>query len=277
MRSFPPVPPIDDAPDSLLSGGHLWIQEELDAGPLRFRLRPDGRIRFGDRDRTFDDGVPPAYRAAASHVRKRLDREALRAAVGDPSSVVFFGGSLHLRRVEYDFDRVPPFLGFDVWDGDRGEFLPPDAVERVYRRLDLRAVDAFQKEVRAVDFDPDRYEFPGSEWYDGPPLGVVVRDKTGNRTAIPNPALSGIEPPEPIEGDADAVVDRTVTEDRIRRAVEDVEARGDTVSVPAVVDRTVATVLREDHARIAGGDRTPDRGELRAAAAERVRRHLDGD
>lgn len=277
MRSFPAVPHVEDAPDSLLSGGHLWIQEELDAGPLRFRLRSDGRIRFGDRERTFDGEVPPAYRAAASHVRKRLDRGALRAAVEDPAAVAFFGGSLHRRTVEYDFARTPPFLGFDVWDGNRGAFLPPDAVERVYRRLGLRPVNTFRKEVRAVDFDPDRYEFPASAWYDGPPVGVVLRDKTGNRAALPNPALSGTDPPEPVDGDLGNLADRIVTADRIRRAVERVEDRGDPVTVPAVVDLTVETVLREEHARIAAGDRSVDPGDLRAATAERVRRHLDRD
>lgn len=274
MREFPPVPPVEDAPDSLFSEGHLWIQELVDAGRLRFSLRDDGRIRFGDADRVLDE-VPPAYRAAARHVRENLDRDALRAAVEDPTSVVFFGGSLHYRTVGYDFARTPPFLGFDVFDGQRGAFLPPDAVERVFRRLGLRPVDAVEKEVRAAHFDPGRYEIPASAWYDGPALGAVFRDKTGNRAALYDPAVADREGPDPVEGDPQAVARELVTDDRIRRVVERLEARGDPATVSVVVELAVETVLREEWGRLAAGDRDPDPGALRGAAAESVRRYLD--
>lgn len=275
MRSFPPVPPLSEAPDDLLSGGHLWIQELVDAGPLRFRLREDGRILAGDDGRRFGGEVPPAYAAAVGHVRRRLDRGALRSAVEDPTAVVFFGGSTHFRGTPYDFRRTPPFLGFDVWDGARGRFLPPDAVEGVYERLGLEPVNALRKELRAVDFDPGRYEFPASAWYDGPVAGVVLRDKTGHRALLSNPAAVR-ESPDPVADDPAGAARELVTDDRIRRATEALEAAGEPATVPAVVDRTVDLLVREEWARIAAGDREPDRGALRAAVAERVRRSLEG-
>lgn len=292
MRSFPPVPALADAPGALLSGGHLWIQELVDAGPLRFRLRSEGWIQFGDADRTFDGDPPAPYRTAVRHVRERLDRDALRSAVEDPAEVVCFGGSVHCRTVPYDFARTPPFLGFDVWDGSRERYLPPDAVERVFERLGLRPVNAVRKEVRAVDFDPETYAFPDSAWYDGPVPGVVLRDKTGNRATLSNPAFDG-GPPDPVEGDAADVADRLVSDDLIRRARESLAdaddgeraepppasgggATGDPATVPAVVDRTVELLLREEWGRIAAGDGDPDPGAIRGAVAERVRRFVDG-
>jgi len=275
MRGFPPIPGLADAPEALLSRGHLWIQELVDAGPPRFRLRSEGWIQFGDAERTFDGDPPPPYRAAVRHVRERLDREALRSAVEDPAEVVCFGGSVHLRTVPYDFARTPPFLGFDVWDGNRERYLPPDAVEGVFERLGLRPVNALRKEVRAVDFDPGTYEFPDSAWYDGPVPGVVLRDKTGHRATLSNPAHGG-DPPDPVEGDAAQTADHLVTDGLIRRARASLADAGDPVTVPAVVDRTVELLLREEWGRIAAGDRDPDPGTLRGAVAERVRRFADG-
>ncbi|MFC6730384.1 hypothetical protein ACFQDG_17165, partial [Natronoarchaeum mannanilyticum] len=185
MKSRPPLPPIDEMRDELLGGGHLWLQEYVDGGALRFQLREDGAIRFGDRERAFEPGDPPLpYRHALAHVRENLDRQALRDAVADVGAVTFFGVATHRKSIDYDWARTPPVLGTDVWSATEKSFLPPDRVEQIFRRLGLAPVNAVRKELRAQDFDPDAYEFPASEWYDGPMAGVVVRSKTGGAARL---------------------------------------------------------------------------------------------
>ncbi len=185
MKQYLSIPSVDTAPDSLLQRGHLWIQEKIDGGGVRFQLQSTGMIRLGNRERVYKaDDVPLSHQHLLRHLRENLDREALRAAVGDVESVVFFGDATVKRTINYDWERTPSFLGYDIWFADEERFLPPDAVEQVYETLGLHSVNTFQKEVRAVDFDPNSYEIPNSNWYDGPAAGVVLRNKTGDRAEL---------------------------------------------------------------------------------------------
>jgi len=154
MHSFPPVPHVDDAPDALLESGHLWLLEAVAGGPFRFRLLESGLIEFGDADRVYGspDELPPAYQHAVRHVQETLDREALRAAVGDVEAITFLGQAMQYRSVDYDWARTPSFLGTEIWSAEAGRFRPPDAVDTIYERLGLEAVNPIEQEVRARDF-----------------------------------------------------------------------------------------------------------------------------
>jgi hypothetical protein len=277
VKTYPPVPSVDDPGevDDVFGGGHLWVQELLDGGHLRFRMAPSGALRFGDRDRTFRDGeVPLAYEHAVRHVREELDRGALREALEDPSSVVFFAEAIHRRAVDYDWHRTPSVLGFDVWDDDAGRFLPPDAVERVYGRLGLEPVDTFRKEVRAADFDADQDAIPASAWRDGPAAGLFLRSKTGERATLRNPAVDLEDDPEPLEGSAEELAGRYVTDERLRRVAADLEARDVGVGFDALFDRVYLLVLRAIHGRLTHGRTTVEVSEFRSAVAARTREWL---
>lgn len=271
MKRYPPVPHVEDAPADLLDGGHLWLQELLDGAHLRFQLRQSGELRFGDRTRIFDDGsIPEAYDHAVRYVRERLDREALRSAVDDVESIVFFAEAMYRQSVDYAFYRTPPVLGFDVFDADRGRFLPPDGVERVYERLGLRPVNTFEKEVRATDFSVDSESIPESAWRDGPAAGLFVRDKTGNRAKLPNPEIEWDVDPEPLEGTAETLAERYATDSRLDRIAHEADA----VSFETLYGQTLEEIRREIHPRLSHGQTTIDPGEFRAAVAARTRRWL---
>lgn len=274
MKAYPPIPDVEDAPEELLESGHLWIQEKLDGAGFRFSLLESGVVRFGDSERVFDgDAVPPAFRHAVRHVRERLDREALGAAVADVESVVFFGEAMHKHAVDYDWRRTPSFLGFDVWDGERGRFLPPDATERTYERLGLDAVNTFQREVRAVDFDPVAYEIPDSAWYDGPAAGVVLRSKTGERAKIENPELPEPDESGAVDATGEEVAEQAVTGGLLDEIAAGLAEEGRSVTVDALYDRVIEEVLRAEHDRLVCTD--VDQRAFRSTVAALVRAYVD--
>lgn len=273
MKSYPAIPHVDEAPPGLLESGHLWLQELVDGGQLRFQLRESGVLRFADSRRPFGDEAPPPYRHAVRHVRETLDRAALRAAVDDVESVTFVGVSTHRRAVPYDLARTPSVLGVDVWDDDREAFLPPDAVERVFDTLGLATVNTFQREVRATDFDPTPDAIPDSAWYDGPAAGVVLRNKTGDVAVLPNPAVAVDPEFEPLDGDADTVAERLVTDALLRRVVEGLP-EGREPTEDAVFDRVEDALLRGHHGRLEHRETELDRGALSAAIGRRIRTWL---
>lgn len=277
MKQFPSVPRVEDAPPDLLDSGHLWIQEKVDGAHVRFRLRESGVLQFGDRNRVYAaDEIPDPYRHAVRHVRERFDRDALRAATDDPESVVFFGEATHRHAIDYDWERTPSFLGFDVWDAAEREFLPPDAVERTYDRLGLDAVNAFQQEVRATDFDPGDYEVPDSAWYDGPAEGVVLRNKTGQRAALLHPDFEGTDDEDapPVEASAEELARTYATRRRVETVVRELEDRERPVTFDAVFDRVVEGIAREEHERLYG-DRPVDAAVFRSEVAARTRKFLE--
>ncbi|WP_256392725.1 hypothetical protein [Natronoarchaeum rubrum] len=280
VKSRPPLPPIEDVRDDLLAGGHLWLQEYVDGGSFRFQLRADGAIRFGDRENEFEPGDPPLpYRRALAHVRENLDRRALREAVADVGAVTFFGVATHHRSIDYDWARTPPVLGTDVWSATEERFLPPDRVEQTFRRLGLDPINAVRKELRAQDFDPDAYEFPASNWYDGPVAGVVVRSKTGGAAQLLAPEFergSGRnDAPAPDAVDpADALVEHHATDRRLEGLVGTLEAQERGVTADALTERALDAVAREAPAE-RFGDGGVDEGALRSALAPRVREFLD--
>lgn len=326
MRSFPPLPDVSDSDRSGdLLDGHLWLLELIDGTGLRFRMDESGLLRFGDPERVFEtvEAVPLALRPAIAHVRGRFDREALRDSVDDPAGIVFFGVATHHRGTDYEWDRIPPFLGTDVWsestaesaestaktagstkstaeptatasDGASGAFRPPDAVAAIFDGVGLDSVNAIEREVNARDFDPGAYEIPESAWYDGPAAGVVVRNKRGGRgkmvAAVDDEATRerggedrgerGGEAPAELGDDGHedptALATGAVTSDRLERAADAIERRGEPVRVDALADRVVESVARETRVRF--DEDTPvgiDTDRFRTAVAERARAFLD--
>lgn len=275
MKQFPSVPRAEDAPPDLLDSGHLWIQEKVDGANFRFRLRESGVLQFGDRSRVYAaDEIPDPYHHAVRHVRERFDRGALRAATDDPESVVFFGEAVHRHAIDYDWEWVPSFLGFDVWDASEERFLPPDAVERTYDRLGLDAVNAFQQEVRATDFDPGDYEVPDSAWYDGPAEGVVLRNKTGQRAKLLHPDFREVDDTVPVEASAEDLARKYATRHRVEKVVHKLEDRERPVTFDAVFDRVVEDIVREEHRRLFHGDRSIDAAAFRSEVAARTQKFL---
>lgn len=266
MRPFPETPSVDDAPD-LFESGHLWVLELVDGLALRFQLQPTGALSFGDRTRTFDTGDPPVpYRPGVRHVRDQLDRDQLRTAVDDVGSVVFFGVVPCARRVEYDWDRTPAFLGTDVWSGSNERFLSPDTVEQVYDRLGLDTLPAFQKEVDAAYFDVDDYAVPPSTFADSPAKGALFRNKTGGRAYCLAPAYAErdtVSPADearegPGELDPDELATTLATERRVDQVARELAERGRPVTFDAVFERVFERIVREEYHTLfrVGDDRT---------------------
>lgn len=278
MKKYPSIPPVENAPEGLFDSGHLWIQEKIDGANFRFQLRESGAIRFGDRDRVYDDhgAIPEPFAHAVRHVRERLDREALGRAVDDVESVVFFGEATHRHAIEYDWERTPSFLGFDVYSAETDSFRPPGAAQGIFERLGLEPVNAIERELNTRDFDPNSYSVPESAWYDGPAEGVVIRNKRGGRAAILHPDFEADATVEPFEESAEELAETLATDGRFGRLQTELETRGTAVTVEALYDRVFEDVVREEHRRLYHGSSPVDIPEFRSALAARTRAYLNG-
>ena len=282
MREYPSIPSVADAPAELFESGHLWILEKIDGAHLRFQLRESGAIRFGDRDRVYDDpgAIPAPYEHAVRHVQERLDREALRNAVDDVESVVFFGEATHRQGIDYDWERLPSFLGFDVYSEREEAFRPPGAVQAIFERLGLEPVNAVERELNTRDFDPDSYAIPESAWYDGPAAGVVIRNKRGGRATLDHPDVgepdTGAADPASPDPSAEALAAEYATDRRFERLAGELDGRGRDVTFERLYERALTDIVREEHRRLYHGSASVDLPAFRSAVAARTRAFLDG-
>lgn len=296
MEPFPSVPPISAAPDGLLEG-HLWLLEAVEGLPLRFQVRSSGRIRFGDRTRVYDraDDLPAPYRRAVRQVRESFDRDALREAVESTAAVTFSGTATVRRRLPYDFERLPPFLGCEVRSAS-GAFRPPDAAAGIFDRLGLTPINAFERELPARDFSPERYAVPSSAWYDGPAAGVVVRNKRGHRGRLAGPPFADtsdtvvasadtgapivvdaadLAAPTPPHAAGDAPTASSlatdfVTDARLAAVAADLDTRTSAPTIDAIVDRLVERAFRERPRWFTGVDPAVEPRAFRSAVASLV-------
>ncbi|WP_336135453.1 RNA ligase family protein [Natronomonas amylolytica] len=274
MKNAPPQPSIDEAPDALTETGHLWLLEYIDGAPLRFQVQDSGLIRFGDSQRVFHpEEIPVQYHHAVRYVREHLDREALRSAVDDVEEYVFFGTATYRQDVAYDWARLPSFVGTDVWSGSDGRYLTFDTVENALDRLGLDAVNAFERELPARDFDPDSYTVPESAWYDGPAAGVVVRNKRGQRGQMLSSDVESADAGA-IEGTADEIASELATEERFEAVEQRLGRRNESATVDALAERVFEAIVREQYQPLVRGPERVDLEELRAAVATRARAYL---
>jgi len=253
MEAFPAVANLDDGES--MGEGHLWILERVEGVPLRFMLQDDGRLVFGDENRRLDPrSAPPAISPAIDAVQSGFDRGALRQAVADVSAVTFYGIATCQHRIEYDWEALPDFVGYDVLSTTRDGLLTPDASNAIFERLGLTPAPALEREVRADAVSPDRYSFPESRWADTTVAGVRLADKHGWRGRLDNPDL----PSEPTASfaDAEAAARALVTDDH-RSAFE----AGETV------DRLRDRLAREHRAELSIAGIDPDSKAFRSAVA----------
>lgn len=275
MQSYPSIPVVGDPEaDEVIQEGHLWIQEKVDGANFRFQLQESGLLVFGSRNRVFrSDDVPLPYRHAVDFVRRRLERDRLRDAVDDVADVVFFGEAMHKHTIEYDWDRTPSVLGFDIWSAQHG-FLPPDVVEQIYERLGLCPINTIRKELPARDFQPHSYEIPRSNWYDGPAEGVIIRNKAGGRAKLLHPAFDDVDDTVALTGDADTLARRYATPRRLEQLTDALTDEGQPVTVDTLSERALTEIVREHHKALYHSDTDLDQQAFRSAIARATQQFL---
>ncbi|WP_254274618.1 hypothetical protein [Haloarcula marina] len=274
MKQCPDTPALDDAEFS----GHVWVEELPTGAEFRFQVAASGFVTFATARQSYDTAaaVPPQFRRAANLINDRLDREALAAATDDPSDVTFCGLATRNEGTEFDWQKVPAFVGVDVWSSRQGKFLPPDSATGVYERLGLPTLPAIDKELAAAHADFTQYDhesaFPQSEWRDGHAVGVLIRDKSGGRaTAWADEATTQSPPASRSATELAAVY---ATDERINRIVAALQADDQSLTVDAVRNRLVSEVARESYVDLFSDDEfVASLSAFESAVAERVQQN----
>lgn len=97
----------------------------------------------------------------------------------------FFGENMVKHSLEYDWEEIPRFLGFDIYDHEKERYLTYSESYSLFNSLGLETAPIVD-EIHVDEFDQD-YEVPESEWRDGKAEGVVIINEDqeeGNRSGF---------------------------------------------------------------------------------------------
>lgn len=195
MKRFDKIRRIGDEENNGIlesDDGSLFLQEKMDGANFRFTLaanvegvnarQPNQEVVFGSRNCVYkhDKDTNKSFRHAVEYVKQEIDRTAMLNLAKDYGGVTVFGESMHPHTLDYDWDEVPSFLGFDIWSHERECYMNPKVVESRMKTLDL----PFVPTLPLNEWEPGD-DIPRSEYRDGPAEGLVIKNaETGQRAKI---------------------------------------------------------------------------------------------
>ena len=121
----------------------IVIQEKIDGGNFRFMIS-NGKVIIGSRtqqltdDEGEDSNMNKMFKRCADFVREKIT--ATEIPLDQFNGLIFFGENCVKHTMSYDFDNMPPFLGFDIYSISRESYLDWTETHNLYETLNLPMV-----------------------------------------------------------------------------------------------------------------------------------------
>lgn len=170
MKKYPKIFALDKEETEGLLDGKLIIQEKIDGGNFRFMFKDDLMI-VGSRTQVLDDSNENI--TAWERVIKYLSEQTKDKK---KEGVIFFGEAILRHTLNYDFDKMPAFLGFDVWDIDKEVFLPYKKVVKLFKQYNIELCPFIKEGVWGKDLSEKDLEIPRSKYVDNWAEGIMIKN-----------------------------------------------------------------------------------------------------
>lgn len=283
MKKYPKIKRLGHRDnDGILDDGPVTILEKMDGANFRFCL-DDGDLVFGSRNVVYDeDDRDSNFMHAIEYVRENINIE--RAANIDEryGPVTFYGEAMHSHTLDYEWDNVPSFLGFDIWRGDREEFVSSGTMHHLFDSIDLERVpNLYFGEPDGFDFD----SVPDSEYRDGVAEGFVIKNyRTGQAAKVRSERFKEMHggptgnTPESYEpSDGEVLAKQFTTEARVIKMIQKMIDEGHTLEM-SMMDglwgRVFDDIIDEEYDTIFHGNYSIDTKQFRSEVASLTADHL---
>lgn len=120
----------------------IVIQEKLDGANFRFIIK-DGNIIFGSRSQqlTSDEGedtnIQKNFLRAVNFVRGKALDNSLPEYMKYLERYIFYGECMVKHTMSYDWDKIPAYLGFDIYNTEMERYLETDEAKAIFEELGL--------------------------------------------------------------------------------------------------------------------------------------------
>jgi len=156
---------------------HIWdcvvyVEEKVDGANFRFGVDDSGKLHFGTRNVDLTDvqeeQYPKRFRRAIEYV-KELAPKLTRG-------YIYFAEYMIPHTIQYNWDKVPILVGFDIYDTHAKRFLPYHEKVSEFERVGIEVVPL----VTVLDTKPSVEQLnkiiPKSKYYSGLAEGVVFKN-----------------------------------------------------------------------------------------------------
>lgn len=147
------------------------VQEKIDGANFRFMIK-DGNLTFGSRNvaqvenKNYDQFANTIEYLEESIDEPKIDRD-----------LVYVGEATQKHTLEYDWEEIPQFLGFDVLHKDSGLPLSWGIAKEKFDKIGLDFVPILWRgEVRKWKNKDMQTFLDSSEYRDGKPEGIVIKN-----------------------------------------------------------------------------------------------------
>lgn len=164
----------DETKDIFLDGeDEIIIEEKIDGGNFRFMIL-DGKIIIGSRTQQLtsnegeDTNMNKMFLRCSNYVREQIKD------TKDIGTMIFYGENCIKHTLNYNFEEMPPFLGFDIYQ--EGVYLDYDIKVALFKKLNLNVVPLL-KRCKAKEIDKiDDNIIPKSQFAQTSAEGVVFKN-----------------------------------------------------------------------------------------------------
>ena len=122
----------------------IVIQEKVDGGNFRFMIHK-GNLIFGSRTQqlTSDEGedtnVEKNFRRCVQYIRDKWE-EVKETIPEDAKHLIFYGENMVRHTMDYNWEKIPSYLGFDIFDMRQGKYLDYRIALSIFDDLGLEMV-----------------------------------------------------------------------------------------------------------------------------------------
>lgn len=174
---------------------HIYYQEKFDGANFRFTIK-NKKIIFGSRTQqlTSDEGedtnIAKGFSRCVNYIRDRFSTilEEYDEDVYDllEAGYIFYGECMTKHTLDYNWDIIPPFIGFDVYSITNQKFLDKVDMETMFKILGLPYVEStYLTKSQPIDHDSLMKLIPISKY---PPIsnptqlaeGIVIKSNLSN-------------------------------------------------------------------------------------------------
>jgi hypothetical protein len=117
----------------------IIIQEKVDGANFRFMIK-DGNIIFGSRTQLLQENKEHKFQKNFNRGIQFVKDNLKGIDLSLFNNLIFYGECMVAHSMQYDWDKVPPFLGFDIYDLELDKWADFGPVCQVYEMLRLPMV-----------------------------------------------------------------------------------------------------------------------------------------
>ncbi len=143
----------------------IVIQEKVDGANFRFFITKEGNVIFGSRSQELGEDKDHKYeknfqRCIKFIFEKIEDLKKDGGKLDEIHNFIFYGECMVKHTMNYDWEKIPPFLGFDVYDASPNRpncYLHYKEAENLFKSMGLEFVPIIKeckaKDIKKVDDD----------------------------------------------------------------------------------------------------------------------------